>query len=310
MGDSTASPREEVLVAGGETLHLEHFDPTVPPRAVLVLVHGFSAHCGLYRHIARALAADGLKVTTFDCRGHGRSTGRRGYAARFTQFVEDLAIVVERARRGDPGLPLFLLGHSHGGTVALEAVLAGSLRPDRLVLAAPYLDLLMKVPGWKRGLSGMMSRLWPTLTMGNGILPQTISRNPEVIANFWKDPLAHHVATPRWFVEVGAAQQRIRAAAARLDVPTLLLLAGDDKLVVNDVALELAAAAPAFVDVRRFEGLYHEIFLEPEWSEVVTAIREWLRAEVPAKKTFPDGAVEARSADAPSEVPAILSPRS
>jgi alpha-beta hydrolase superfamily lysophospholipase len=84
------------------------------------------------------------------------------------------------------------------------------------------------------------------------------------------------VATPRWFVEVAAAQQRIGAAAARLDVSTLLVLAGDERLVVNDTALALANQAPAFVSVRRFEGLYHELFLEPEWPEVVTTIRDWL----------------------------------
>jgi lysophospholipase len=294
----------------------------VAPRAVLVAVHGFSAHCGLYRHVAASLRDAGLAVTGFDCRGHGRSTGRRGYAARFQHFVDDLLLVVQRARSQAPQLPLYVMGHSHGATVALEAVLGGGLRPDRLVIAAPYLGLAMKVPAWKRGLSGFTSRFWPTLTLGNGIRPEDISRNPEVIAGFWKDPLAHHVATPRWFVEVSAAQQRIGAAAAGLTVPTLLILAGGERLVVNDVALLLADAAPGFVSVRRFEGLFHELFLEPEWPDVVAAIREWLTtgaspslpAGVPPEqhghRKSPLNTVSTDAADhAPAEVPAILSPR-
>jgi alpha-beta hydrolase superfamily lysophospholipase len=317
-----APDREETLLAGAETLHLEHFDPAVAPRAVLVAVHGFAAHCGLYRHVAASLRDAGIAVTGFDCRGHGRSTGRRGYAARFQHFVDDLLLVVERARRQAPRLPLYVMGHSHGATVALEAVLGAGLRPDRLVIAAPYLGLAMKVPAWKRGLSGLTARFWPTLTLGNGIRAEDISRNPEVIAKFWTDPLAHHVATPRWFVEVSAAQQRIGAAAADLTVPTLLILAGGERLVVNDVAMRLAGAAPAFVSVRRFEGLFHELFLEPEWPEVVAAIREWLT--VGASPTLPPsvpvehhghpespqntGATDS-SGDAPAEVPAILSPR-
>lgn len=293
VGDSErpAPDQVETIAAGGETLHLEHFLPRAAPRAVLVAVHGFAAHCGLYRHVAGALRDAGIAVTGFDCRGHGRSTGRRGYAARFQDFVDDLALVVDRVRRQHPDLPLYVMGHSHGATVALDAVLSGAVRPDRLVVAAPYLGLAMKVPAWKRGLSGLTSRLWPTLTLGNGIRAEDISRNPEVISNFWKDPLAHHVATPRWFVEVTAAQHRIGAAAARLDVPTLVVLAGDERLVLNDTAQALADQAPAFVSVRRFEGLFHELFLEPEWPEVVTAIRDWLTSSanpaLPAARSRP-----------------------
>jgi putative ABC transport system permease protein len=63
----------------------------------------------------------------------------------------------------------------------------------------------------------------------------------EVVANFWKDPLVHHVATARWFAEATAAQQRILAQAAQLDVSTLVLLAG------------AGALGRSFVNLRRVE---------------------------------------------------------
>ena len=88
------------------------------------------------------------------------------------------------------------------------------LHPDRLVLAAPWLQLAMKVPRWKLSLGALTSRFWPTLALANGIRAEDVSRNPEVLANFWKDPLVHHVATARWFAEATAAQRRILGAAA------------------------------------------------------------------------------------------------
>jgi lysophospholipase len=269
---------EETVSAAGVTLHVEHFRPQGEPRGAVVFVHGFSSHAGLYRHVARAFGAEGLAVTAFDCRGHGRSSGQRGYAARFSQFVDDLDAVVARSRAAFPGLPLVVMGHSHGATIALEAVLSGRLQPQRLVLATPYLGLRMQVPAWKLRLGAFTSRVWPTLALANGIRGEDVSRNPAVVAGFWKDPLVHHVATARWFHEVCAAQRRILAAADRLAVPTLLLVAGEDRLVLNDACMGLAAAAPRFIHLHRFETLYHELFLEPEWAEVVSEINRWLRA--------------------------------
>lgn len=260
---------------GGISLHLEQFVPE-RPRAHAVMVHGYAAHAGLYRHVAEALAADGLAVTGFDCRGHGRSSGRRGHATRFAEYLDDLDRVIARVRGSAPHLPLYLIGHSHGATIVLDAVLSRRLRPDRMVLAAPWLELAMKVPRWKRGLGVLTARLWPTLALANGIQAEDVTRNPQVLANFWKDPLVHHVATARWFAEATAAQQRILAAAAQLDVPTLLLLAGADRIVVNDASSALAERAPRFIRLHRFDGLFHELFLEPEWPEVVTEIRRFL----------------------------------
>jgi alpha-beta hydrolase superfamily lysophospholipase len=270
------SREDTIAAAGGVTLHVESFVPRQQPRMVLVAVHGFSAHCGLYRHVGTALAEAGIAVVQFDCRGHGRSTGRRGHVTRFTEFVDDLALVIARAREDFPALPWALMGHSHGATIALDYVLGGRVTPDRLVLAAPWLELAMKVPAWKRLPAPLLSRLWPTLTLPNGIRAEDVSRNPAVVENFQTDPLVHHVASARWFREARTAQARIRGAAATLTVPTLLLLAGQDRIVMNEANLELARAAAGVVELRQYDALYHELFLELEAPAVLSDIAGWL----------------------------------
>ena len=267
-----------MTTADGVRLHLEDHAPAGAPRGALVMLHGFAVHCGPYRRVAAAFAQAGFAVTAFDTRGHGQSTGRRGYVRRFILFQDDLQAVIDDVRARYPRLPLALLGHSHGALIALDHVLAERSRTEGLILAAPYLALRMKVPAWKTAMSGVMGRLWPTLTLGNEVRSEDTTRDPGIRAALADDPLAHHVATPRWFNEVRAAQTHIMARASTLRVPTFMALAGDDRIVRSDVALKLAQDAGGVVQVRQYEQAFHELFLEPSWQDIVSDMTAWLAA--------------------------------
>jgi alpha-beta hydrolase superfamily lysophospholipase len=270
--------REETLVSDGIALHVEHLCPTTHARLALVMVHGYSPYCGLYRHVARALLAQGMAVTQFDLRGHGHSEGLRGHTDHFDDYHADLSLVVRRTRELSPGAPWALMGHSLGGAIVLDHVLRGlsQPQPDRVVAVAPWLDLKMKVSMPKRAAAEVFARLKPTLSMSNGLKPEDVSRNPEVVAKFFSDPLVHHVATARWFSGVLRAQASIRASAAQLKVPTLMLLAGQDRIVSTEASLAFAGAAGRTVEVRNYPALFHEMFLEPERDQVISDIADWL----------------------------------
>jgi alpha-beta hydrolase superfamily lysophospholipase len=261
----------------GLALHTERFAPRGGVRAVVVMVHGFSAHCGAHRHVAAALAAASFAVLTFDCRGHGRSQGRAGFVRRFDDYGDDLDRVLRAAREWQPGRPLAVVAHGHGSTITLDYLLGGRGTVDALVAVAPYLRLRMPVPLYKRALSPVLGALWPSLTMGNEITSSITCRDPAMCAAMDADPLVHHVATPRWFNEVQAAQRRILQAAANLQVPTLMAVAGDDRLVDSAAALEFAHAAGARVELKVYQGLFHEMYLEPERERVVSDIVSWLQ---------------------------------
>ena len=269
---------ETTLRHAGLALHVEHYRPRGRKRLALVMVHGFSAHCGLYRHVGAAFAAQGIAVTQFDCRGHGRSQGRRGHVDDFADYRDDLAAVVAWARRQDSQLPWTLLGHSLGVAIALDFVLGEARleQPDGLVLVAPWLKLRMKVSAPKRLAANVAAYVLPTLTMPNGLRAEDVSRNPLVLANFDKDPLVHHEASAGWFMTSLRAQARIRAHAGNLHVPTLLLLAGEDRIVANEASQAFASAAGGSVKVRGYEHLFHEVFLEPEAPVVIADIATWL----------------------------------
>ncbi len=269
---------QETLVSQGCQLYVEHFTPSGPPRLVLVMVHGYGAHCSLYRHVAATLRAHGVAVTAFDSRGHGRSQGRRGHVEHFDDYHVDLAEVARAARARSPNTPWALMGQSMGGAVVLDHVLRQRSQPqaDRLVLVAPWLDLKLKVSMPKRAAAEVFARLKPTLSIANGLKAEDISRNPVVVAKFHEDPLLHHVATAGWFAGILRAQASMRAAAAQLHVPTLLVVAGQDRIVSTDAAIAFAQQAGDIVTVRRYEPLFHEMFLEPERDQVIDDITNWL----------------------------------
>jgi lysophospholipase len=275
---------ETSLHRAGCEIHLEHYRAHGEARLALVMVHGYSAHCGLYRHVGNALASSGISVTQFDCRGHGRSGGLRGHIVDFDDYVEDLAMVADWARQQDAGKPWALLGHSLGGAVALASVLnqTRAEKPGRLVLVAPWLKLKMKVFAPKLTAAKVAARVLPTFTMPNGLTAENVSRNPLVLAGFHKDPLVHHVATVGWFMATLRAQARIRLQAKALDIPTLLLIAGGDRIVANEATLAFAREAASVVEVRAYPDLFHEMFLEPEAEMVLADIATWLASD---KKT-------------------------
>jgi lysophospholipase len=266
---------------------VEHYRARGEAWLSLVTVHGYSSHCGLYRHVGAAFASAGIAVTQFDCRGHGHSSGRRGHIVDFGEYVDDLALVIAWARQQEVGKPWSLLGHSMGSTICLAYALdqARAEKPSRLVLAAPWLKLKMKVSAPKRAAANVAARVMPTLTMPNGLTCENLSRNPIVHDGFDRDPLIHHVATAGWFMATLRAQARIRLQARELKVPTLLLVAGGDRIVANEATLAFAREAGAIAECRDYPELFHELFLEPEADLVLADISTWLTGNTLDKKT-------------------------
>src|SRR4029079_16823928 len=137
-------------------------------------------------------------------------------------------------------------------------------------------------PLYKRMISPVMGLLWPTLTMSNEIALDMSCSNPEAVAAMAEDPLIRRVATPRWFNEVRATQARLRESATLLKVPTFMAVAGDDRLVDSAAAIAFAAAAGHIVDLKVYEKLFHELYLEADRDVVIADVVDWLSRRFPA----------------------------
>ncbi|MCX7055972.1 MAG: lysophospholipase [Proteobacteria bacterium] len=267
--------------AGGGEIYVQSWLPEQAPRGVVVLVHGLAEHCGRYGELVERLTGRGLAVYAMDHRGHGRSPGPRAMIGRFRWLVEDVQTRLEVARGAHPGLPLFLLGHSMGGAIALETALSQPVSLAGLVLSAPALGADPAVPALQVAIARLLSRVAPSI----GVLrlpADAISRDPLVVGDYERDPLVYRGSIPaRTAVELLQAMRGFTARAAALRVPTLVLHGTADRLVpIAQAESVWRTFGSADFSVQRYEGLYHEVFNEPERARVQADLQAWLEARL------------------------------
>jgi len=250
--------------------------PDSPTRGRVLLVHGLGEHMGRYTELAEQLRTWGFAVRGYDQYGHGQSAGPRGDMKNERSLLGDLGCVLDETRKlaGGAHKPLIVLGHSMGGLVTSAAV-AENLRPvDGLVLSSPA--LATDVNALQKILLKVMPKMAPHLCVDNGLKAQFLARDPEVVQAYRQDPMVHRqisAGLAQWIVQQG---QRVRAAAGQWATPTLLMYAGQDRLVAPRGSAEFAALSPPCVLTHVFEDMYHEIFNDPQREIVLETLKDWL----------------------------------
>jgi alpha-beta hydrolase superfamily lysophospholipase len=254
-------------------------------RGQIVLVHGLGEHMGRYQHVIQHLNDGGFAVRTYDQYGHGQSSGKRGCLPSENRLLDDLALVIDDTRRHMAAhnhanaplthTPLILLGHSMGGLVVARFV-SLNLRPvDALVLSSPALGAKLK--SIDKLLLAILPTVAPNLAVANGLDANKISHNPEVVKAYLADPLIHNKISPRlgkWIMDNGAATLQL---ASTWSVPTLLMYAGQDKLVDPAASRRFTGLVPqSLLQSTCYEDLYHEIFNEVDSKPVFEELRAWL----------------------------------
>jgi alpha-beta hydrolase superfamily lysophospholipase len=247
--------------------------------AVLVVNHGYGEHCGRYDELARYLVAAGHPVYGFDARGHGRSPGQRGHIRRHDLFIDDMHRFLVEVRTRYPSRPLVLLGHSHGGLISIRTLQTRKPLPDGLILCSPMIALQRKykpIPLW---LADIGSRLLPRLPLPSGIDAADLTHDAALVDANKRDPLGHTRTTPRWFAEAGHAMRRATKNLEALSLPTLLLIAEQDRLVVPAELERLFTRIPsADKEVVRYPEAFHEIFNEVGRQQTYQRVASWIAA--------------------------------
>lgn len=249
-------------------------------RSVVVIAHGYGEHGGRYDHVARHLAGEGYAVYAPDHHGHGRSEGARGRIS-FADAVSDLDQLISLAAERHPGQPIFLLGHSMGGALALRYALAHGERLTGLILSGP----LVQVEGRPaaKALGRLLGAVAPSLPLAK-LDPKLVSRDPEVVRAYVEDPLVYHRALPAGTVaEFLAHAATLPGEVAQITLPTLLMYGTADGLCDPAGAVLVSERIGASdLTTIPYRGLYHEILNEPERERVLDDLSGWLAARTPA----------------------------
>lgn len=268
------SPTSTPTVGG---LYAEQFLPTGTPRGVVVISHGYAEHCGRYRELAHVITDAGWAALSYDVRGHGQSPGVRGYIDKFDAYLEDLT-QIQRAARAliAKDAPLVLLGHSHGSLITLRALTdERPLECTAAIVSSPFLGLKLAVPGYKKLLARIGSKVAPKLAQPNALKVEDLTSDRQKQAERLADKLCFDIATARWFTEASAAQDYVFEHAARIKVPTHWLVGGADPIADPDRSKAVAAKVRG-AKYHDLAGLRHEVFNETTRDEVFAEVTKVL----------------------------------
>jgi len=271
------------IVSDKHQLHRVRIVPAAPPWARVAFLHGYGDHAGRYSHFLHWLAEQGVAASAVDFRGHGHSTGKRMFVGRWREFLDDLTAFLTAEEGQSPGssLPLFVIGHSHGGLVAAAAGIHGLLPCQGCVMTAPYLDLKLAVPFHKKLLANVASRFTPALAIKSGIRSDMLTNDPKMVEATKSDPFCLGIATPRWFTTTRRTQMEVRSRAREFTLPTLILVAGQDTVADSNAAIEFyERAGSSDKQMKLYENKKHEILRDNGREEVFGDILNWMRTRV------------------------------
>ncbi len=269
---------ERFKTPDGVQLYAQAWSPEGQPRAVIFLIHGLAEHSGRYAHVAAYLAGRGYAVHAIDLRGHGHSEGLRGYIDSLDVFIGDLYQHFKTVKAA-AGRPCFVLGHSMGALLSL--IFAGRYQAEvaGVIVSGTAVRIGSAVPPYMKLIGQVLSKVAPKAPL-MPIEAGSVSKDPLVRVAYETDPFNYRgKIRARLGAELLAMGDQAREAAARLTIPVLLMHGGADTLADPAGLAELDGLVRSTdKTVRLYDGLYHEIFNEPEKAVVLGEVAAWLDA--------------------------------
>ncbi len=277
-------------------------------RGTVLLALGRSEFIEGWFEIVRGLVERGFEVVAFDWRGQGQSDRQiaarhRGHVSGFSAYQRDLLAVEAQILRVFCPKPWFAFGHSMGAAILLDQAHRGASPFERLVLTAPMIDVALRHRAAKRlvirllDLAGFGRRFIPggserprfTRGFGGNLLtadPRRYARLSEVVMRL--PELAVGSPTVSWLSGAFDLMERFRDPrfAAETVVPTLILAAGDDRIVdtaaTEHFALHLRAGRCITIP-----GARHQLVMERDdiLAQMWAAFDAFIPGEAAAPRT-------------------------
>jgi len=266
---------------GGFRIFTRSWQPEGEPRAAIVIVHGFNAHSGQYQSVAEEFVKNNLAVYALDLRGRGRSEGERFYIDKFENYANDLSTLVGMAKSQNPGLPIFVLGHSAGGVVACLYALEFQAEIDGLICESfafevPAPDFALAVI---KGLSYIAPH-FHSIKLKNA----DFSRDPKIVQAMNADPLIKEESQPiETMAELVRADERLKKEFPLIKLPLLILHGTADKAAKpGGSQFFYDTAGSPDKTLKLYDGFYHDLLHDVDNEVVMADISHWIDEHIPA----------------------------
>ncbi len=238
---------EDFVAADGQRLPLHAWLPRGAVKAVILALHGFNDYSHAFAMPAKIWAEDGIATYAYDQRGFGAAPERGRWVGRAV-LADDAATACGILRRRYPGVPLYLLGESMGGAVAVVAMTGESGTPvpdaDGVILTAPAvwgrstMDLAPRVALW------VGARLMPGLTLTGQSLHILASDNIAMLRALGRDPLVIKETRVDTIWGLVNLMDAALASAPRLRARLLVMYGAHDEIIPKQPMRQFVRALP------------------------------------------------------------------
>ena len=261
------------------TFYMQGWEPQGKSKAVVCLIHGLGEHTGRYAHVGKAFNDAGYALFGFDLRGHGKTGGPRGHFPSLDVVMQDIRQFVEFQKQNNPGLPIFLYGHSLGGLLALTYAIQYGEGLNGVISTSAGLRSALQEQKAKMVMVNILGALMPSMTIKSDLEVAALSHDQDVVQAYINDPLVHSKIS-LGFGKAGLAAINLCFAHAKEFKPPLLIMYGTADRITYPSGSEdfakLASETNKDVTLKPWDGMYHEIHNEPEQAEVFKVMIEWM----------------------------------
>jgi alpha-beta hydrolase superfamily lysophospholipase len=285
---ATLPPRIEYYSGcDGRRLAARRWNAADRSLAHVVVLHGVTSHGGWYDQSSEYLAAAGFDVSFLDRRGSGLNGEQMGDVEKWQYWIDDVAAYIRQdndnhrtsADAGARTIPAILCGISWGGKLAAAvarrypALISGValLCPGLYspFMPGPLKRLVLALPASDRR---QQRRLriplrWPHIFTDT-------PRWQEFIAH---DPLALRTITWRFAAEDRKLTRYARAAATYIYRPTLLVLAGRDRIVDNRATRRYFARISSTKTLIEYPNAAHTLEFENDPTPYFADLAAWIK---------------------------------
>jgi alpha-beta hydrolase superfamily lysophospholipase len=311
-GPAVTTPKLEasrIVAADGAVLPLRHWPAATNgggnhgtggrPRAVILALHGFGDYSGAFEDPAETWAAHGIETWAYDQRGFGDGP-HRGRWAGVDAMVNDALAALRLLKARHPDSPIYLVGESMGGAVAM--VVLGRLADDPglapmpagAILIGPAVRARDTIGGLGRAGLWLAAHLFPWHPVGPTSIDFQPSNNREMLERYAKDPKV--LRYPRTDLVWGLVDlmDAAKKAAPKIRTPYLLMYGLNDRIVPEEPMREVIALLPRRADSRLafYPKGYHMLLRDLDAETLHRDVAAWIADRM---APLPSGADQQRS---------------
>ncbi len=282
LGTTRVSPQiQQVPVfktSDATELVMQVWKPSHKPRARILLLHGFNEYTGAYATVGESFAKRGIEVWAYDQCGFGRSP-YRGLWSSAERMAQDAQEALRLMQQQDPHTPLYLLGMSMGGAVALYSAQQRGLPIKGVILVAPAVWAKHTQPFYQRWALAFTRRVvpgWKPSGEGLNIKP---TDNKALLKKIWQSPWMLRESRIDTVAGLTDLMDKAYGAAARVQYSTLLLYGAHDQLVPAKPIAHVWQQLPKrpHTEYKHYAKGWHMLMRDLQGETVIGDISRWIQ---------------------------------